>query len=568
MCDFIADILFIWMIVVSAQHPPPPEADKAKGRIGIAKIVPRRLMRKPDRSSAVGERQPGEVRPETRYLHLLTTYNVPWDVTKTARDVWQNFFDGESGTLDGVESKRAGVNIGIRGSAEYDYSHLLHMGGGSKSVDDPTTVGGHREGAKIAALVMLTKMGAKRVVHESGNWRLTYYLDDVDDYKEGGKPARGLYAKVEEGKAEPGSRFYAEFADPRVAEDFLAARDLFYHKDNPDFQEPTYVNPGMGGFKIHVGKRGNLYEGGQRRDYQDYGAARGESYAVEDVTLWTKGKVFEPDRDRGAVNHAQVKERIIDNIAWSMTPEEIRSVISQNPDLWHKTESFGLGEELLRQMAVTYEIKHNGERIDFPPMFVASDAHLLNFEDELKHAGYTICDFSMERFGMQTASEAFKKMSEHLRTEPSEAEQERINILQEFTSDILKINSPQIWLFSKKNEKSIIHGQHTPEFLWVSQEALHGDFADALETYIHEISHELGHGHDAEFAYTLDMHLAAAMKVLTEAITNPANEVSRRVSVALKKWEEIKDRLAKVEQEADTSEVGTGEAAVNESSAD
>jgi len=513
-----------------------------------------RFFRKPDKTSVPGgdtaksEVSTNLTTPETRYLHLLTTYNVPWDTEKTARDVWQNFFDGQGGTLDGVRSTTQEGQVTVSGDSEYDYSHLLHMGGGTKSSEDPSTVGGYREGAKVAALMMLTKMGATQVVHESGDWRLTYYLDDVSDYTNGDQPAKGLYARIEKAKHQQGSRFRADFADPKIAKEFVAARDLFYHKDNPDFQDPTYNNTEVGGFKIHVGHKGNVYEGGQRRGFKKYGDPKGDSYAVEDVTIWTRGKVFDPDRDRNAVDKYQVKRQMLDGIVRAMSVDDIRNTVAQNPDFWHKSETLGTGSDLLSEMANVYKYTHKGEPMHFPSEYIASDITTMNFRAELEKAGYIICNSSMSNFGMPTASEAYAKMQEHHKLEPSEAEQERITLLQDFTREIVKLDSPPIWLFSKTNEKSIVHGQHTPDFLWISQEAIHGEFSDALETYLHEIAHGNGRGHDTQFAYTLDSHVQKAMQALTRTITDPTSAEAQRVKNIMQQWEEIGGRLQALDQ--------------------
>ncbi len=113
------------------QHPSQGTEKTGGGRLS-------RLFRKSDKSpstlSTTPEVSTNITTPETRYLHLLTTYNVPWDAEKTARDVWQNFFDGQGGTLDRVRYTTQEGQVTVSGDSEYDYSHLLHMGGGNEVI--------------------------------------------------------------------------------------------------------------------------------------------------------------------------------------------------------------------------------------------------------------------------------------------------------------------------------------------------------------------------------------------------------------------------------------------------
>ena len=479
---------------------------------------------------------------EGRYLGLLTTYKVPWDEEKTARDVWQNFFDGNNYTLDGVNSSihpaAEGAVFSIQGASEYDYRHLLHLGGSTKT-ENTLAAGGFGEGSAIAALVMLRDMGAKEIVHESGDWRLTFYLDEIPDYKAGEAQAKGLFAKVEKVPYQKGSRFRVEFPNPETAKLFAESRDLFYHSENSDFQNPTYVNPAFGGVKLHVGEKGNVYEAGQRRQFKEYGEEKGKSYNVADVTLWTREKVFDPDRDRSGVDQTQVTNKVIRELVATMGTEDIKRTITEHPELWYKTESLRSGNRLLQEMCSVYKYQKQGEPITFPSNYIAFDLGIMNFRAELEAAGYIICDTSLANVGMITGSERYLQMQEHKRLEPTEKEQQRIEVLQEFTQDVLSLDTPQIWMFSKKDEQSIVHGQHTRDFLWMSQEAIRGEFTDALETYLHEISHGSGRGHDTQFAYTLDTNIKKALSVMTRILKD--KQLRQKVEGYVDRWDKAKE---------------------------
>jgi hypothetical protein len=536
---------------------------------------------------------------ENRYLGLLTTYHVPWDNEKTARDVWQNFFDGQGGTLDGVifskKKTPTGTEVSITGLGEYSYMHLMHMGGGTKTLED-SNVGGYREGAKVAALIMLTRMGAQQVVHESDDWRLTYYLAEVPDYKNGEEPAQGLYAKVERVPHQAGSRFRVNFPDVKTAKQFIDARNLFYSSENPDFQNPTYENPDVGGFKLHKGKKGNIYEAGQRRLFIKSAGlglrtTEGTYDAVPDITLWTNGKVFSADRDRGAISEQQVTQRMIDSIVQGMSEDDIRTVILNNPQFWYgkekpvveadpnsidldtideppdydpnasksETRAFlarwteelmdalyptTVAGQLLDRIIDSYTEKYKGAPMKFPDKYIAQGSG--QYDSALEQAGYIICHPAMQELGMATTDETFMKMMEHFRVEPTEAENIRTALLQKFARDVLRIpDAPPIWMFNAAREKSFLHGHYTPQFLWVSQEQVHREFSTALRTYLHEITHKFISGHNQDFVREFSRVYNEAMLEMEKAIVDPTSDEGKRMKDILDRWETTKGNLDK-----------------------
>lgn len=482
-------------------------------------------------------------RKNGEYTRILTTYDVRWDKEKTARDVWQNFFDANRHTLDGinplaVQNPDGSATFSINGMAEYDYQHLLHLGGSTKT-GDLQSAGGFGEGAKIVPLILLRDFGAQEVVYESKDWKVTFYLDKVKDYGNEDNPALGLYYEVEKVPYQGGSRFKVVLPDQEIARLFAKSKNLFYYSENPNFQNPDYENE-VGGFRIHVGRKGNIYEAGQCRQYHPYDKEKSAYQNIEDITLWTKQKAFDADRDRSGIDKAAVDRKVIDTLVRSMDSESINKIIMDNPDLWHKAQNLGIGSSLLESLCREYDSrrKMGMESLIFPDQYVASDLGALSFREEMQKAGYIFCSGSLSKVGMITATERFLKMQEHKKLEPTEKEQRKINLLQDFVRQILEEDVPQVWLFSKVDEKSIIHGQYTKEFVWMSQESLSGEFTDAVETYIHEISHESGKGHDTQFAYTLDANVKKALEYILKILKDPAFQ--QIISSYLSAWDEAK----------------------------
>ena len=478
---------------------------------GIRRVIP--FFRKPEIKTPPAPEGPRKT-PFSEYLHVLETYAVQWDAEKTARDTWQNFFDANGYSVDNVKSSVShsgnGYAVDISGPASYDYRYLLHTGGTTKS-EDVRSAGGFGEGAKIAAFVCLRDFGAKEVVYHTGDKKVTFYLDSIQD-SHYPKPVRGLFVRVEDAKGNKGSSFQATFLTKEVADKFLQAKDLFYHKENQDFLNPT-ANNEVGGFKIHVGKEGNLYEAGQRRHVQEYNNTL-KWNNVEDATIWTWAKTFQPDRDRGDINKYQVENKAIAQIVKAMKPDEIKKIIEGHPQLWHESEVLGLGRDILQELCREYNKQvlkgkgSNGEKdmlLKFPDRYVSSDLACPSFvRDALKEQGYMLCDWSLADVGMITASEKFRQLQEHYKIEPTEAETKRIDLLKRAVKELLDTDlEEEVWMFSQKDEKNIIHGQYSTGRIWMAQEKIRGDFASALTTLLHERDHKAGGDQTAEFSYAL-----------------------------------------------------------------
>ena len=181
---------------------------------------------------------------EGHYTGILASYGVSWTLDKATRDTWQNFYDPNL-TIDGVNCSvtKKGLplnrryNVRIEAEPEYDYRKLVHLGGTDKA-GSTETAGGFGEGTKILALVLLRDYGFTQVRFGSGDWELDFYLDDLPegfyDTKE-----QGLFVKLRKVEKREGN--FVEFVtkSKQSAQQFLKARNYFYHSENPDFQDPT-----------------------------------------------------------------------------------------------------------------------------------------------------------------------------------------------------------------------------------------------------------------------------------------------------------------------------------------
>ncbi|MEA2035879.1 MAG: hypothetical protein U9O94_00115 [Nanoarchaeota archaeon] len=453
-----------------------------------------------------------------KYLGILDKYGVDWSIEKVARDTLQNFFDANDKSLDGVDidiSEEAGeYRVRISNHAEYDFRQLMHLGGTTKSNDENAT-GGFGEGTKILALSLLRDYEFSQVRFGSGNWKLDFLLHDIpkDEYVE---KRKGLHAGLIKGNNIDGN--FAEFKteNKEYAQAFLDARDLFFHSENEDFQNPSLDIKGIGGFKYLPREegssdtpKGNFYYIGQRRHFDE------EKWnTVEHVNIWTYTDFgLKKDRDRGIVTRTEIEEKIIPRILDKAETEDLTRLIYDMKPIWSNNWSHQIGYYVLEGIAK--RLKKQNVKLDFEDKYLATDTILSSIiRDNLEERGYILCSGFFADIGMKKASGRFEEMQEHYRVEASTEEEKKINILYEATTPIKK-EKKDIWIFSQEQEDSIFQGQYDERFVWLSQERLQKPFHEAFCAYLHEIDHRQGNDYSAEFSYALTETMGEVIKAIT-----------------------------------------------------
>ncbi|HIH23690.1 TPA: hypothetical protein HA251_01515 [Candidatus Woesearchaeota archaeon] len=442
---------------------------------------------------------------EQQYLKILESYAVTWDLEKAARDTWQNFFDANNGTLDDVNvivrpEPRGRHSIIIRHPAEYDHRYLLHLGGTSKT-DSTQAAGGFGEGAKILALSLLRDHKFSQVRFGSRNWILDFALRDLPrgEYV---SSSRGLYADIAPAEYTPGNFIHFIAPNEKSAGVFLDAQDLFFRSDHPDFQKPTLDIKGVGGFRFlpsSDGKPqyGNFYYAGQRRHVDEQ-----KWNTVKALNVWTRGNnLLAKDRDRGIITSSELLN-VISHIIKNATKSQLVNVILGTKEAWTTVK---MGETLystLSEAANHLGYTHH-VNMTFADEYLADEYFFPeNIKTSLIAGGYSICPPFFEKLGMRSVSDAYKQMGNHFIVQPSEQEQARLAVLYSSATLLGKKQVP-VRLFDMKDEKSIIKGQHTNEFVWMSREVMGEPYNKALATYLHEIDHEHGGDYSATFSYAL-----------------------------------------------------------------
>ena len=458
------------------------------------------------------------------YLSIKEEYGVEWDLEKASRDVWQNFFDGNGGTLDGIETsverKKVGkepmVEVCIKGPKGYDWRELVHLGGTTKQ-DSETDVGGFGEGTKILSLVLLRDFDAKSVTFSANDWELDFYLDQVPEGSYTRTDDRGLFARKRAGVQREGNELSIVFPAraERNARALLEGRELFYSKDNEDFKNPDFNNSSVGGFKIlpHTSKsifdrapKGHLYIAGQRMHFDK----RDEWKTVEGLQLWTWKKTLPRDRDRGMVTRSEVEHNVIKPVVASMTRKDAeRTVYAFKPHWDGFRWTFEIDYKLLQ--ATVAKLAREGAKLMFDKEYIANDLPngLSWIGDHLKHQGNKLCPSFMSSIGMTKASERFLEWQNHIRVEANGEQKRRMQVLMDAARAVGLESSDlkEVWLFNRKNEKSTLHGQYNDHFFWMADELFSGSFLEALHTYVHEAAHKDGPHGNAKFDYTLQNYL-------------------------------------------------------------
>lgn len=451
------------------------------------------------------------------YIGVMENYDIQWSLEKVGRDAWQNFFDANGQTLDGIQSStkvegkddKTTAEVTISGSQTYDWRELAHIGATTKNVST-RMAGGFGEGTKDLALILLRDYGAREVQFLSNDWKINFYLHEVPKGTYG-KKVRGLYLKKQDRESKTGNElritFYGKDAEAR-SQTVMSAKEFFYSSENPDFKEASFDNKKTGGFKVlpplqeRHGSRtrnGHFYQAGQRMHHGD----REKWGTVQGVNVWIWEKILPKDRDRGMITIREMEKNVIPFIVDSMEGSDLKKSVYDFKPQWDKTIFYEVGYTMLENIAK--RLSETGVKLTFEDEYLAND---LGLEEQwitnlLKSQGYKACPRFMGNIGMIKISEKFKELQNHLRIEATPAEAQKIALLKRAAQEIgLEENEVKdVWIFSAENEKNIFHGQYNEYFYWMAVEKLGQSFMDALHVYAHEAAHKKGPHGSAQFEY-------------------------------------------------------------------
>ncbi len=522
----------------------PPSIDKLQKTGFVSFIIPIRNFTKPAiaPNSLLNPSEIGE-----RKTQFLRNYGecLNWSPQKVVRDIYQNFFDGHGGTLDGTSvqvSKRPNnrYNIKISGRGEYNHKEIEYIGGGSKSKNGDNA-GNYGEGTKVFPLKMLTSYGVDKVDFSCQDWLFSYRMGNRF-----GSDRDIMYRNLSKrNEAIRGNYIEFETDNKELVAAILEGVNYLVHSSNGDMLEPTYENSKFG-FK-YLGKnaqndKGNVYIANQRYEVKNVGKWNNNSFFV---TFFTKTKppamIFDSGRDRTLVNSVEFG-KLVSHYAKSMSDKELATSIYDLEELWpsaqqHNSKDIGMlsaenleGNILLRNLLKEAAFRRIG--LQFPPdkKYIAE---IGNFSSDVKASlikkGYTFCWREFADLGMTSAVAEWRESRNFVPLKPTPKQIARINILNQAVKEILQSiensknsfntlplkdwNKP-IFIYDSvaNNDKGVIaqaiikNGGPPGEYLgfWVDTKYLdNASFAQMLGTALHEMCHRYGGDESAVFSYKL-----------------------------------------------------------------
>lgn len=488
---------------------------------------------------------------EKRNLGIVASYGVNWSIDKILRDFLQNFFDGNNGSLDGLNIRASQKSIILQGKGSYDFSHLLFIGGTTKQ-DNELTAGGFGEGAKIAALCLLRdqNIGISQVIFSAQNWKLTFYLAPYPEYNNN----LGLWVDIEQRKSifdslkisnKQTNSLTFVFEDntkvPMIYRQLISVKDLFYHKENPDFQKPFDIENEVGKLRFenngitdikdpkYYQGRGNFYLVGQRIHV----GSESSWYQLKNFTLCINSKRYiQLTRDRNSIENYKVLE-LINEVLKKATNEEIMQLFSKLINL-----SFFDGIEVDTDLNVFFvsqllsQMKKRNLTPQFPRIdssklmvfdMIYSDPKAQVFLKEARQEGFVILKENFRDFS------EFLKMSKWVKSRGDKGQltQEQKSIYQQ-QIDLLKTGlsyfpnlgpPPEIQVFSSSNSENAL-GYFDGTIIHLREDLFHNNFAKALMVCLHEVSHRFGSDGQREFSDKLTWIIEVLLLGLCDTRSN------------------------------------------------
>jgi len=485
-----------------------------------------------------------------RYLE-----NNKWSLEKIARDAWQNFYDANNFTLDGIDiditHEDEKEQISIKGDESYDYRRLIGFGLSEKA-DKERSAGGKGEGTRMMALQMLRDWDFEKVVFGADDWELEFYLDKAPagSVPEDEQDLDFLYVKYHEKEFEKGN--YARFVTTRegLAEDFVKARDLFRHSKNEDF-EHIDIETENGGF-TYLGKdeKGNFYLNGQRISYGE----TDKWQTVPSFNIWSnrtpkfEDKEMTIGRDRESIDSMQMKYIFLPFLVESMNKQQLEKTL-RILEPFYEAEKYPIHEGIKFLEAIIDRLEKEGMRFEFDPKYIADDISTFGEGGPaqiLKGRGYVVCNENLSRIGMRKASEEIRDLGHKNEKPVSPEEQQRVDILVDSLQQLFDVEEEALAemtqfksvVFEPKpikifhNSHPLLGGQYEEGIVWLKSKKLYAqDIDDVLATYIHEICHVFGSDESAEFTYALTKFLSIWNKFLRK---NP-----KFLETQNKKWQKV-----------------------------
>ena len=479
-----------------------------------------------------------------------------WSNEKIARDLMQNFYDGNGHTLEGVDIKvnkneNGTYTVRIDGKGIYDYHHLKRLGGSDK--DNPKDAGGYGEGSRIIAGSLLAK-GSDRVRFACADWQMDFTNSDKNN-KENASVLRTLTKQPERLDGN-----YVEFdtTDENLVKMIMESKNYFYNPHNPDFKDLDVENEFFG-FKVTPEHNGNLYYI-QRFQTPDKKMEGG----MQDMTIVFKQAAFGDEfknkvgytidlnttRDRMSIEARQMRELSSAYLKTLSDAELLKALEVLEPIFMSKdakSKIFNVSSQkknLSYQFAVAAlrEAKNRKMNIDFGDKKVVTvdkinSEYSRNLapkeEDFFREQGYIFCDNEGRGIGIPDAHELYEKLHRPHSVRPTERQSKQLQILNEAIQLIAENDSkkvlpdiiPQLYVYdNNSNVKSKTGFSASKPFDKLEGVFIHSKKLD-LETFPNVLTNTMAEMIDrqtdkrsAEYSYNLTDLIRSQLDTL---ITQP-----------------------------------------------
>jgi hypothetical protein len=487
-----------------------------------------------------------------------------WTAERIARDAWQNFFDANGGTLDGIDIEitqdEDGETIVIKGVGNYDFRYLLGMGETHKdNVDE--AAGGEGEGAKLVALQLIRDWQCEEVLYEGEDWQLDFYFDKPPAGKvpDKNKDKNYLYSRLKDRDPQEENTLKIKTKRKGLAEEFIKAKELFRHSGNEDFKNPDIETKAGSLSVLEKKESGNLYINGQRIAYSEKGkwnTLSGFTF-ISNTIPTSDGWKLDIGRDRQSVDQSSFFSIVVPFFVESLSGPELLNLLKMLEPYYDDNHSYTPGPNFLEETIT--EMEKSQLTYDFPTTYVADDlSSLIEGHQEkdprlemLKSLGYTVCNENLGRIGMQKASDLASEITSLYEITPIESEQKRLDLLFDFFEDFVKQNRFELATKNKSDfevkpirifgaKHPFLNGKYDEPVIWLEKQNLyHEEIDDLLSTCLHEYCHKFGTDNSAAFSYAL----TDILKVWTKYIRKNPEALNN----LQKQWESIeleKERYA------------------------
>lgn len=499
-----------------------------------------------------------------------------WSDFKIARDIMQNFYDGNGHTLEGVDIKidkepDGTYKVKISGKGLYDYSHLKKIGDSTKD-DDFSNAGGWGEGTRIVAGNLLSHLDTPYVKYACGDWEMNFgrSSDDIQTARmtqtlhKNSSPLKGNYIEFKTG-------------NEKLIQEIINSKDFFYHPENSDFHNMLFENEFFG-IKVleNPDDQGNFYLVQKYETENPDQDMKGISIvlkksdkdpgikAAQNGHLMIRRASVETGRDRVSISNFQAKE-LGRTYGMTMNEQDLVHTISSLKDFYVLNVGSMLGKELengaiLNNTEINFicglvnaaSAKHIQIDLKDLKITTVSEYDLKYDQDlvsDLLSRGYQFVPAMFCEIGIPTIKEAYKNEHRIKSLEPTKVENQKLQLLNEAIQLFAKndnqgtipdITPEKLYVFDASAQKhenihTVVNGKQLSGLFVDKQYLENAEFLDCVTRMIASSLHVHGNSISAKYSYELTDLITSEVNTLMH---NP--EIAQKLQILKEKYDLLK----------------------------